>query len=157
MSSIKKNIKGKKLEVKKGVKVAIVQSEYNSEITSSLMKSCVNELKKAGVAEKNISSLTVPGAWELPLGSLKATKKKPDVVIALGCIIKGQTPHFDFIANAVSGAIMDLSLRQNIPIIFGVLTTLDLSQAKARIKGGKRGDKGVEAAQAAIKMINLKS
>jgi len=120
------------------------------------LKSCITELKKAGAKEKNIKVLAIPGAWELPFACQLVAKKKPDVIIALGCIIKGETLHFDFIAKEVARGIMDLSLQNKIPIAFGVLTTLNLAQAKARIKGGKRGDKGVEAAQTAIKMLNLK-
>lgn len=154
MSSIKKNIR-REVVAKKAAKVAIVQSTYNAEITEKLAETCVAELKAAGITTNNISVTKVPGAWEIPFACQQAAKKKPDVIIALGCIIKGQTPHFDFIANEVSRGIMDLSLKKDLPIIFGVLTTLNLAQAKARTKGGIRGDKGVEAAQAAIKMINL--
>ena len=146
MSSIKKNIAGKKVKVKSGAKIAIVQSTYNKEITDVLFKSCLEELKKGGVREKNIHHLRVPGAWEIPFACQQAAKKRPDAIIAIGAIIKGETPHFDFIAKQVSGAIMNLSLKLDIPIIFGVLTILNLTQAKARIKGGRRGDKGLEAA-----------
>jgi 6,7-dimethyl-8-ribityllumazine synthase len=153
MSSIKKNIKGG-VRAKKGVKIGIVKSTYNSEITDVLLSSCLKELKKAGV--KNIKVTEVPGAYELPFGCKKMIRsKKVDAVIALGAVIKGQTPHFDFIAKSASMGIMNVSLKTNIPIIFGVLTTDNISQAKARVKGGKRGDKGVEAAQAAIKMVNI--
>ena len=154
MSNIQKNIKGS-VRAKKGVKIGIVKSVYNSNITDVLESSCLKEFKKAGVAEKNIQILEVPGAYELPFGCQKLIKsKKVDAVVALGAVIKGQTPHFDFIAKSASMGIMDVSLKTNIPIIFGVLTTDNMSQAKARIKGGKRGDKGVEAAQAAIKILN---
>lgn len=156
MSSIKDNIKGQTVRVEKGINIVIVRSEYNSEITEKLAKSCIEELKRAGAAEKRIKVLSVPGAWEIPFACGQAAKKKPDAIIAIGCIIKGETPHFDFIAKEVAHGIMSLSLNSGIPMIFGVLTTLTLSQAKARTKGGRRGDKGVEAAQAAIKMINLK-
>jgi len=155
MSSIKKNIAGKKVKVKTGAKIAIVQSTYNREVTDVLFKSCVDELIKGGILKKDIRHLRVPGAWEIPFACQLAAKKSPDAIIALGAIIKGETPHFDFIAKQVSGAIMSLSLQMNIPIIFGVLTTLNLTQAKARIKGGSRGDKGVEAALSALEMLNL--
>lgn len=155
MSSIKKHIKAKAPLTKKGAKVSIVLSEYNPEICLPLYESCVSTLKEAGVREKDMVTLKVPGAWEIPFACQLAAKKKPDAIIAFGCLIKGETPHFDYIAKAVSGAIMDLSLRLEVPILFGLLTTLNLTQAKARIRGGKRGDKGIEVAQAAIQMINL--
>lgn len=152
--NLKKNIKDK-VRAKKGVKIGIVKSTYNSEITDVLESSCLKELKKAGVSEKNIRTMNVPGAFELPFGCKKMIRsKKVDAVIAVGAIIKGQTPHFDIIANACAYGIMEASLKNNIPIIFGVLTTNNIAQAKARIKGGNRGDKGVEAALAALKLIN---
>jgi 6,7-dimethyl-8-ribityllumazine synthase len=155
MSSIKNNIKGKKLTAPKGVKIGIVKSEYNSKITDALLESCVQELKKSGVGEKNIYVTEIPGAYEIPFACQKsALTKKCDAIIALGAVIRGETPHFDFIANSCSIGIMDVSLKMNIPIIFGVLTTNNIQQAKARIRGGNVGDKGVEAAQAAIKMLN---
>jgi len=155
MSSIKNNITGKKLTVKNVAKVAIVVSEYNPDICNTMYISCREYLMRAGISEQNITKVDVPGAWEIPFACQMMSQNKPDAIIAIGAIIKGETPHFDFIAKEVAGGIMSLSLQKNIPIIFGVLTTLNLNQAKARIKGGKRGDKGVEIAQAAIKMINL--
>ena len=156
MSSIKKNISSKPLKVKKSVKIAIVQSEYNPDITDALFKSCLSELKKSGVEEKNIFHVKVPGAWEIPIACQKLAKKEElDVIITLGLILKGQTPHFDFIASACAQGTMEVSLKHNLPILFGVLTTNTLSQAKARIKGGESGDKGIEVAQAAVKMTHL--
>ncbi|MDH5596575.1 MAG: 6,7-dimethyl-8-ribityllumazine synthase [Candidatus Peregrinibacteria bacterium] len=157
MSNISKNLRENRLEAPNGVKVAIVQSTYNSDVTDKLTESCVMELEKAGIPEKNVERFMVPGAWELPFGCQLASKSRPDVIIAIGCIIKGETPHFDFIAKAVSDGIMGLSLKIDLPIIFGVLTTLNEAQAKARTQGGARGDKGVEVAQATIQMLNLKN
>jgi len=155
MSSIKENIKGKRVIAPKGAKIGIVKSAYNSVITDELLKSCLQELIKSGVDEKNIKITEVPGAFEIPYVCQKmALSKKYGVIIALGAVIKGETPHFDFVANSCANGIMDVTLKTNVPIIFGVLTTNNLSQAKARIKGGKVGDKGVESAQAAIKMFN---
>ncbi|MBN2306817.1 6,7-dimethyl-8-ribityllumazine synthase [Candidatus Peregrinibacteria bacterium] len=151
MSSIKKNIAGKQFIAKKGLKVGIVQSEYNSEIGEILLKSCRKTLLKAGVLEKNIQLTNVPGAFEIPYACQKMIQsKKPDVVIALGAIIKGGTPHFDYIASTCSAGIMDVSLNTEVPIVFGVLTTNNLAQAKART------GKGVEAAQTALQLSNLK-
>ncbi len=154
MSSIKKNIALKPFMVKKSVKIGIVQSEYNSLITNVLLESCLAELKKSGVESKNIILQKVPGAWEIPIACQSLAKKnKLDVLITLGLILKGQTPHFDIIATACAQGIMEVSLKLDLPIIFGVLTTTTLAQAKARIKGGAHGDKGIEAAQAALRMI----
>jgi len=154
MTIIKNQIKGKIPKINRNVKIGIVKSAYNSQITDALEESCVKELKKAGV--KNIVTIEVPGAYELPFGCQKLAKtKKCDVIIAIGAVIKGQTPHFDFIANSASIGIIDVSLKLNVPIIFCVLTTNNIGQARARIKGGGRGDKGIEAAQAALKIINI--
>lgn len=150
MSSIKKNIAGKSFTAKKGLKIGIVQSEYNAKISEALLKNCLNTLLKSDVAEKNITIIRVPGAYEIPYTCQKMIQSvKPDVVIALGAIIKGGTPHFDFIASSCAQGIMDVSLKMKLPIIFGVLTTNNLAQAKART------DKGVEAAQTALQMSNL--
>ncbi|MBN2087907.1 6,7-dimethyl-8-ribityllumazine synthase [Candidatus Peregrinibacteria bacterium] len=155
MSSIKKNIKIG-IKVNKSVKIGIVKSVYNSEITDALYSSCKHELIKGGVLEKNIQTMEVPGAFELPFGCKKMAKsEKIDAIIALGAIIKGETPHFDIIANACAKGIMKISIKSGTPIVFGVLTTNNLAQAKARIKGGKRGDKGVEAALTALHMSIL--
>ncbi len=155
MASIKNNITGNKLTAPKGVKIGIVQSVYNSAITAPLLKSCIAELKKAGMTERNIIIRKVPGAWEIPFACQRLSNTdKPDAIITLGLVLKGQTPHFDFIASTCAQGIMDVSLKINLPIIFGVLTTNTLAQAKARINGGARGDKGKEAAQTAINMIN---
>jgi len=157
MSSIKKNITTKRLTAKKSVRIGIVQSKYNAEISNALLLSCLAELKRAGIQANQVTLLEVPGAFEVPFGCQKLGKKKPDAIITLGALIRGETPHFEYIANSCSQGIMTVSLALNIPIIFGVLTTSNLIQAKARIKGGRRGDKGVEAARSAIQMMNLKA
>lgn len=155
MAIINKNISKVPLRLKKQAKIALVQSEYNANITDALAKSCLETLVKAGLSAKNILTYKVPGAWELPIACQKVTQsKKPDAVIGIGLILKGETPHFDFISAACAQGMMDVGLKFDLPVIFGVLTTNTLAQAKARIKGGKRGDKGVEVAQAAIKMLN---
>jgi 6,7-dimethyl-8-ribityllumazine synthase len=157
MSSIKDNIKGKSIKAQKGAKIGIVKSEYNSEITDVLLESCLRELKKYGADEKNIKIMEVPGAFEIPFACQSMlTSGKYDAIIALGAVIKGETPHFKYIAKTCAQGIMDVSLKMNKPIIFGVLTTENLKQARERTKGGARGDKGVEAALSALKMINNK-
>lgn len=137
-------------------KVAIVVSEYNEEITSALQNGCVDTLKKYGVKEKNIFVEKVPGAYELPLAAKWLyEKKKAHAVIALGCVIKGDTDHDIYINNAVSQALMKLGLQTNAPFVFGVITPNNFQQAKDRA-GGKHGNKGVECAVAALKMLQLK-
>jgi len=157
MSRIQANISSKKLVAPKGAKIGIVQSKYNAEISNALLSSCLAELKRAGIQANQVRILEVPGAFEIPFGCQKLGKKKPDVIITLGALIRGETPHFEYIANSCSQGIMTVSLALHIPIIFGVLTTNNRIQAKARIKGGRRGDKGVEAARSAIQMMNLKA
>lgn len=150
MSIINNNIK-ENLTPKENLKVAIIKSAYNTDITDALTNSCREELLKSGINKINISVTEVPGAFELPFACQKIIKSDaPDVVIAIGAIIKGETPHFDFIASSTADGIMNVGLKLDTPIIFGVLTTNNIKQAKNRIKGGKRGDKGVEAAQTAI-------
>lgn len=139
-----------------GLRFAIAVTEWNSQVTNALLKGAVNQLKVAGVDEEDIIVKRVPGAYELTLASqLLCEHTDVDAVIALGCIIKGETPHFDFIASGVTTGINQVILEYNTPIAFGVLTTLDLEQALERA-GGKLGNKGAEAAEAAIKMALLK-
>lgn len=147
MSSIKKNIAGKKIMAKKGLEVGIILSEYNAKISEALLERCQKKLLESGVRERNIQLVKVPGAYEIPFACQKMIQsRKPDVVISLGAIIKGGTPHFDYIASCCAKGIMDVSLRTGTPIIFGVLTTNNLAQAKARI------DKGSEVALSALQI-----
>jgi 6,7-dimethyl-8-ribityllumazine synthase len=150
MSSIKKNIAGKKFTARKGLKVGIVQSEYNQVVSEALLKSCKRTLLESGGSEKKIQLVKVPGAFEIPHACQKLIQsKKPHVVVALGVIIKGSTPHFKYIASSCAQGIMGVSLKTDVPIIFGILTTNNLAQAKAR------ANKGTEAAQAAVQISNL--
>jgi 6,7-dimethyl-8-ribityllumazine synthase len=136
-------------------KIALVVAEWNSEITFALRDGAISFLSQMGVKEKNILISYVPGAYELALGAQwLAGNKKYDAVITLGCVIKGETPHFDFISDACANGIMQVGLQNNKPVVFGVLTTDNLKQAKER-SGGKHGNKGVEAAETALKMITL--
>ncbi|MDD2530299.1 MAG: 6,7-dimethyl-8-ribityllumazine synthase [Bacteroidales bacterium] len=133
----------------------IVVSEWNREITEALLEGAVSTLIENNVDEKDIYVQYVPGSFELPLGASKLVEKKRfDAVICLGCVIQGETRHFDFICDAVANGIMDVSLRKDIPVVFGLLTTNTLEQAKAR-SGGEHGNKGVEAAITALKMADL--
>jgi 6,7-dimethyl-8-ribityllumazine synthase len=134
----------------------IVVSEWNQDITSNLLKGALQALKKAGVSKKNIQIVWVPGSFELAHGAqLLIESKEVDAVICLGSIIKGETPHFDFVSQATAQGIMNVGLQYAIPVIFGVLTDSNHEQAKAR-SGGKLGNKGVEAAVTAMKMAALR-
>jgi 6,7-dimethyl-8-ribityllumazine synthase len=140
----------------KNMHFALVVSEWNTQITGSLQDAALKALQKYGARAKNIIVTTVPGSFELSLGAqLAAQLDDIDAVICLGCVIQGETRHFDFICNAVANGVTNVGLMYNKPVIFGVLTTNDLKQAKERA-GGKHGNKGVEAAVTAIKMVALK-
>ena len=138
----------------KGMRVGIVVSEWNKEITSNLLKGAQETLIESGVLSSDIILMKVPGSFELVYGAKIMAKKKMDAIICLGSIIQGETKHFDFVCNAVSLGIKDLNISLDIPIIFSVLTDNTLHQAKNR-SGGKHGNKGVEAAITAIKMARL--
>ena len=134
----------------------VVIAEWNSEITEALYRGTFDTLIKLGASPENIIKKHVPGSYELPLGAQFFLENgKADAVICLGCIIQGDTRHFDFICDAVSEGIMNLNLKYNKPIIFGVLTTDTMQQAYDR-SGGKHGNKGDEAAVTAVKMVDLK-
>lgn len=134
---------------------AIIVSEWNEEVTGSLYNGAVETLLKYGAQEKNIIKKYVPGSYELILGSQwMAENEQIDAVICLGCVIQGETRHFDFICDAVAQGIKDVNLKYNKPVIFGVLTPENQQQALDRA-GGKHGNKGDEAAMAAIKMLGF--
>ena len=138
-------------------KFGIVVSQWNHDITDALLAGAKETLLKANVKEENIEVLSVPGSFELPWGArqlMKADKK--DGIICLGCLIQGETKHDEYIASAVASGIMQLGLMSGVPVIFGVLTTNTEEQAKDRA-GGKHGNKGSEAAAAALQMATLKS
>jgi 6,7-dimethyl-8-ribityllumazine synthase len=140
----------------RGMHFAILVSEWNPQITQSLYKAAKASLLKQGAKAKNIVYQTVPGSFELSLGAQFAAQLDHiDAVICLGCVIQGETRHFDFICNAVANGITNVGLMYNKPVIFGVLTTNTLKQAQERA-GGKHGNKGVEAAVTAVKMVALK-
>ena len=136
-------------------KFAIVVSEWNETITGALYEGAYNTLLAYGAKEENIIKVEVPGSFELSLGSQKfAQKEGIDAVIALGCVIQGETKHFDFICMAVANGITEVSLKYNKPVIFGVLTPNTMQQALDRA-GGIHGNKGDEAAFTAIKMLAI--
>ena len=136
-------------------KFGIVVSEWNSEITEALYSGAVETLLQNGAEKKNIIKKTVPGSYELTLGAQWLAKKDDiDAVICLGCVIQGETPHFDYICQAVANGITNVGLKFDKPVIFGVLTTLNHQQALDRA-GGKHGNKGDEGAATAIKMLGF--
>lgn len=134
--------------------VALVVSEWNAQITESLFQGAYDTLRNHKVAEKNISRINVPGSFELIYGAKHAQSKGFDVVIVIGSVIQGETKHFDFVCQGVSQGIKDLNIQSNIPVIFCVLTDNTLQQAIDR-SGGEFGNKGIEAAVAALKMAFL--
>jgi 6,7-dimethyl-8-ribityllumazine synthase len=137
------------------MRFGIVVSDWNREVTLALLDGAVKTLKKYGATDNNIVIRHVPGSFELTLGAqFLAEYDDLDAVICLGCVIQGETPHFNYICQGVTQGITQLNLEYNIPFIFGVLTTLNLVQALDRA-GGKHGNKGDEAAVTAIKMAAL--
>mgnify|MGYP003336070762 CR=1 FL=1 len=146
-----KEIKG--LHSAKGVKIAIVASEFNSTITNQLVSGARDYIERSSGDLTHV--IWVPGAFELPLGAKKIIQHtKVDAVIALGCVIRGETPHFDFVCSQSSSGIISVSLEFGIPVSFGVLTTDSSDQALER-SGLKGGNKGAEAAETVIKMISI--
>ena len=138
----------------KDLRIAIVVAQWNQSITNKLYLGAKETLLKHNVVAENIVKFNVPGSFELIYGASKAQAQNFDVVIAIGCIIQGETRHFEFIANAVAQGIKDLNLNGKSPVIFCVLTDDNIRQSEAR-SGGKLGNKGVEAAIAALRMILL--
>ena len=139
----------------KDIKVAIVLSLFNEFIGQKLLEGALKSLKENGVNERNIDIVKVPGAFEIPLATEKlASLKKYDTILCLGAVIKGETPHFDYVAEAASTGILQVSLKYSLPIAFGVLTTNNIEQAVERA-GGKHGNKGYDVAITALEMADL--
>lgn len=138
-----------------GLKVGIIVSRFNEFITSKLLAGSIDCLKRHGAKEDNIEVCWVPGAFEIPVIAKKmASKGKYDAVICLGAVIRGATPHFDYVSSEVSKGVAHVSLDKEVPVIFGVLTTDTIEQAIERA-GTKAGNKGYDAAMSAIEMSNL--
>ncbi len=141
--------------VAKGKKFAIVVSRFNDFITDKLVGGAVDALVRSGTLDKDIDVVKVPGAFEIPLVAQKlANQKKHDAVICLGAVIRGATPHFDYVSAEVSKGVAAASMESGMPIIFGVVTTDTLEQAIERA-GSKSGNKGWDSALAAVEMANL--
>ena len=140
-----------------GMRIGVVVAEWNSEITFALRDAAIQTAREHGVADSDIIVRHVPGSFELTAGTQMMADYVPnlDAIISIGCVIRGETPHFDYICQAVAAGLTQITLKYNIPIIFGVLTTNNHQQALDRA-GGKHGNKGVEAAVTAIKMAAMK-
>lgn len=138
-----------------GLKVGIVVSRFNEFITTRLLSGAEDALKRHGVNDEDISVAWVPGVFEIPLTAKKlAEKGEYDVIITLGTVIRGATPHFDFVSNEVAKGVANTAMQTGVPVIFGVITTENIEQAIERA-GTKAGNKGWEAAVGAIEMGNL--
>ena len=134
---------------------AIVVADWNSEITYAMAQGAIDTFLKHGVEEDNIDIIHVPGAVELTFGAARITKEeRVDAVIVIGCVIQGDTPHFDYVCQSVTQGVATLNAQGKVPVIFSVLTTLNKQQALDRC-GGRLGNKGVEGAYTAIRMANL--
>jgi 6,7-dimethyl-8-ribityllumazine synthase len=141
----------------KGKKVAIIASRFNDFITARLLEGALDALNRHGVADKDITVYRVPGAFEIPsIAKRLASRADIDGIICLGAVIRGSTPHFDYVASEVSKGVALVGLDAKIPVIFGVLTTDTIEQAVERA-GTKSGNKGFDAAMALIEMIDLYS
>ena len=139
----------------RGARFAIVCAKFNHAITDKLLEGAIAALTRHGVKEDAIDTVRVPGAFELPVTANRiAASGKVDAIVALGAVIRGGTPHFEYVCQEGARGIMDVGLSHDFPVIFGVLTTDDLSQAVERT-GGTEGHKGEEAAIAAMEMVSL--
>ena len=132
----------------------IIVSRFNEFITNKLLSGCLDTLTRHGVDSENIDIAWVPGAFEMPLAAQKMVKRNYDAVICLGAVIRGATPHFEYISAEVSKGIAVVGLETEVPVVFGVLTTDTIEQAIERA-GTKSGNKGADAAMTAIEMVDL--
>lgn len=138
-----------------GLRVAIVAARFNEAVSQRLLDGAVDCLQRQGVADEDISIARVPGAFEIPLAAQRlAQSGEIDAVVCVGAVIRGATPHFEYVADQAASGVTAAALATGVPITFGVLTTDDRDQADERA-GGKLGNKGFEAAQAALEMANL--
>jgi 6,7-dimethyl-8-ribityllumazine synthase len=138
-----------------GLRVAIVAARFNEAVSQRLLDGAVDCLRRQGVADEDISIARVPGAFEIPLAAQRLARSgEVDAVVCVGAVIRGATPHFEYVADQAATGVTAAALATGVPITFGVLTTDDRDQADERA-GGKLGNKGFEAAQAALEMANL--
>lgn len=146
--------KEKKIINGRNFRIALIISEFNRDITEKMLEGAIKTLKKNLVQEKNIKIIWVPGSFEIPLMCQKMAKmEKIDGIVAIGCVIKGETDHFYYISSETSRGIMDVMLKFSIPIGFGIITCNNLKQAKDR--SGIRENKGIEATQAVLEMLSI--
>jgi 6,7-dimethyl-8-ribityllumazine synthase len=137
------------------LRFACVAARFNDNIVDALLRGAVDALKRHGAAEKQIEIIRVPGAYDMPVVVRKlAASRRYDALIALGAVIRGQTPHFDYVAGECASGLARIALESGVPVAFGVLTTDTMEQAQDRA-GGKAGNKGADAAMTAIEMANL--
>jgi 6,7-dimethyl-8-ribityllumazine synthase len=136
-----------------GLRIGVIVSRFNEFITEQLSKGALEVLAKHGCSLDDVTFVKVPGAWELPIAA-KSLAQSCDAIVALGAVVRGDTPHFDYVAGGAADGLLKVSLDTGVPIAFGVLTTDDLQQAMDRA-GGKSGNKGAEAAEVAIELANL--
>jgi 6,7-dimethyl-8-ribityllumazine synthase len=139
----------------RGLRFAIVVSRFNSFVTDRLLEGAVNALTRSGASPEQIDIIRVPGSWEMPLTvQTVARQKRHDAIIALGAVIRGDTPHFDYVAGQAAAGLAQASVQNEIPVAFAVLTTNTVEQAIDRA-GLKSGNKGFDAAMTAVEMANL--
>ncbi len=139
----------------KGMRVAIAVARFNSQITDRLLEGALDALRRNHVADGDVTVVRCPGSWELPLVCQRlAANNSADAVLALGCLIRGETPHFDYIAAECAKGVAQVGMQSGVPVVFGVLTTDTVDQAMDRA-GLKSGNKGFEAAVTAIEMVNV--
>lgn len=138
-----------------GKRIAIVSGLFNDHIVSGLMDGAKRRLAERGVAESDVTTTYVPGCFELPLAAQKLARSgRFDAVIALGAVVRGDTPHFDYVCDACTQGLTRVALDESLPVVFGVLTTDDEAQAMARV-GGEHGNKGEDAADTALYMLEM--
>ena len=139
----------------RGLKFAIVVARFNSFITEPLLEGALDALRRHGTADADVEIVKVPGSWEMPVVAAElARAKRHDAIICLGAVIRGDTPHFDYVAGEAAKGLGQISMQTGVPVTFGVLTTNTLEQAVDRA-GAKSGNKGADAAVSAIEMANL--
>ncbi len=136
-----------------GLRIGVIASRFNEFITEQLSKGALEVLEKHGCRQEDVTFVKVPGAWELPVAA-KWLAASCDAIVAIGAVVRGDTPHFDYVAGGAADGLLRVSLDTGIPVAFGVLTTDTMQQAMDRA-GGKSGNKGAEAAEVAIELANL--
>jgi 6,7-dimethyl-8-ribityllumazine synthase len=139
----------------RGLKFALIVSRFNAFITERLLAGALDALRRHGAADADVDVVKVPGSWEMPVtAAALARMRKHDAIVCLGCVIRGETPHFDYVAGEAAKGVAQVALETGVPVAFGILTTNTLEQAIDRA-GAKSGNKGADAAMSAIEMAHL--